>query len=667
MNFFIRYILPSIFLVFFSVNWLFEEPIHNSINDQIIHARETKDYNTLKNLFDDVQNDTLYSLDDHYEFLNLFFEMYKYAQVYPEQFLQLVQMYYTQLSFSEERRVRDLANFSLGLIQYRLTDYGLCLQYWTKIENGNLKRLNNYYGMFYFNSRADYAEWYFKQELNSKGAKDLAYSNLGNLYFKTEQYEKLDSLLQIEESRDYISGKIQREYFIKNNKWKDYNKSVFQRIQMSFDILGFLGALLIIIIWSIYLRKIDFTSYRKPLLRYAIIFSLGMIMAYFTSYLTDYNKYIIGFDWNGELLHDFMYCVIGIGVVEELVKFIPVLLLFTFTDWFEEPVDFIVFASMSALGFSFIENNLYFGNNGLSIIQGRALTATVSHMFDSSIVAYGMVLAIYTKKNTFLYVLSFFLLASLTHGFYDFWLIKFPNNRMFQLITLVFLLVSMFVWTSMINNCLNNSGKFSMSKTYNQKKVFVVLLIGLTTIYLFEFIALAGRYGPIYANKELIKDLMSGVFLLLFLTFSLSKLDIIKNYWAPITLWDWQTIRNLPSIKPVFFNLDEIIGTKVRIESFRDSSVLHNYLPISGVIISRELLSWEKDWYLVKLDNPINVGWKIQNYVLIKVKYQEEIMLSNDVQIIHLRLVNNIEELDKKVTKKKDFLFIDFAKLHRVR
>ena len=153
----------------------------------------------------------------------------------------------------------------------------------------------------------------------------------------------------------------------------------------------------------------------------------------------------------------------------------------------------------------------------------------------------------------------------------------------------------------------------------------------------------------------------SGFFLLLFLTTKLSRFDVIPNYWAPLRLWDWNTLFSVPRVEAQSFNLDQIIGSEVTIENYGEYGVLAKHLPIKGEVVKRELLSWEKDWYLIKLNEPLNIAWKKQYFIWLKTKDPNEIFLSRDQQPVQVRLVNKIDDLAKERKRKRDFLFVDLA------
>jgi hypothetical protein len=183
---------------------------------------------------------------------------------------------------------------------------------------------------------------------------------------------------------------------------------------------------------------------------------------------------------------------------------------------------------------------------------------------------------------------------------------------------------------------------------------------------MFEYMVMAIMYGASNANKTLVGDLLQGSFLLVFLTVSLSRFDVIKNYWAPLTFWDWNTFVNMHSLSPQYFNLKEILNRKIVLSVFRDDSILLKQLPIEGVVLRRELISWEKDWYLIELNKPIDAYGKSSTLVLVKLKDISNVILSKPKQVVNVRLVLDRELLENKRKNKRDFPFVDYAALDAI-
>lgn len=663
MNIFIRYIIPLFLLTYFLVNSFVDEPQFSSVQEEINHAEQTGNHLKISQVYEELVRSDSMNIDWHYHYLNKQFDKAMLSKSMMRQKLDYLVLFYESLTEKKETKMKDIGHFSLGLIFFKREKYDDCLAQWSQISNQDIKYLNNYYGLMYLNAEDKKAEDYFRRELAWGGDKEGAYRNLAYLYNVNKQDEKLKALFEEPEAEQYIPLKIKRQMHLREGNMLNYFKVLYKRFHAAFQFIGIAGAFLVSFIWMLYLRRIDFTSKSKKPYRIISVWLFSMLFAFLTTLLSDTNKYIIGYSLKGDFINDFMYSVLGIGAIEELMKIIPFLIVLSITKWIKEPIDYIHYACVCALGFAFMENMLYFTDDGIKYLQGRALTATFSHMFDSSIIAYSLVLAKFTpKKNKVLYFIGGFALAAFTHGFYDFWLI-YPTQKIFNIFTLLFLLASMFMWMSMINNCLNNSSWIEKTYHYNQKKVFSYLLVSLSLLFVFEYVAISIKFGPDFAQLYTVKGMSSGLFLLLFITFSLSKLDHVKHYWAPIKFWDWQTVLNVPSLKPQFFNLQEIIGQKVHLDAFRKSSTIYPHMPVTGKIVSRELISWEKDWYLIELDNPIILGWRTYTHLLVKNRKANEVMFKYAKQVVYVRLISDIESLEKKLKRKMEYPLIDFAVL----
>lgn len=305
----------------------------------------------------------------------------------------------------------------------------------------------------------------------------------------------------------------------------------------------------------------------------------------------------IGLIENQHLFNDILYVVFRIGATEEFVKIIPVLVILLLSKQMDEPFDFILFGSVSALGFAFIENVLYLQSTNLTALNGRAFFASVSHMFDTGIICYSMAMARYRGKSM---VKAFFIgfgLAALAHGFYDFWLIfdfssiGLESSRFFWF-TLAFFLLSIHLFAVMKNNLINISQYYHPEKNldlvFNKTRLFNLLL----------FILFAG-YGFIYilndqlkANDFLLSSAYNYTFILVYLVLSFNSTNIIQGYVAPFAL-------NKGMLKPLFNQQPDYLGTAATMKTpLRGKTSITNILPLKGRLAKRIVIDGDINWYL---------------------------------------------------------------------
>lgn len=121
-----------------------------------------------------------------------------------------------------------------------------------------------------------------------------------------------------------------------------------------------------------------------------------------------------------------IYAVFGIGLVEELAKFLPFWLIGIRHHHFDEPIDGIIYASFGALGFASHENLYYLswmsGWEGL----GRSIASPLVHVMFASIWGYAVGRAHCLNRPVLPAALAGLLLAALAHGVYDFFAIGLP-------------------------------------------------------------------------------------------------------------------------------------------------------------------------------------------------------------------------------------------------
>lgn len=109
----------------------------------------------------------------------------------------------------------------------------------------------------------------------------------------------------------------------------------------------------------------------------------------------------------------------NVALVEEGLKFLVVYLyLFPHRD-FDEPVDGVIYASATALGFATVENLLYMLRMGWDIILLRGLLTTLAHVLFACIWGLALGKARFRQQGRSGLILQGLLLAILAHGAYD--------------------------------------------------------------------------------------------------------------------------------------------------------------------------------------------------------------------------------------------------------
>ncbi|MCB9261944.1 MAG: PrsW family intramembrane metalloprotease [Flavobacteriales bacterium] len=118
-----------------------------------------------------------------------------------------------------------------------------------------------------------------------------------------------------------------------------------------------------------------------------------------------------------------IYSFAGIGLIEELCKFLFVYIFLFPKAAFDEPFDGITYSVLVAMGFATLENIAYVVDNGLSTAIVRMFTAVPAHAAFGVIMGFFMGLAKFDKSQSNTYLAYAVFVPAILHAAYDFPLI----------------------------------------------------------------------------------------------------------------------------------------------------------------------------------------------------------------------------------------------------
>lgn len=290
-------------------------------------------------------------------------------------------------------------------------------------------------------------------------------------------------------------------------------------------------ALSISVIWAVYIRRLDIFE-PESWWHILLVFVLGCCTVWAVFPISRFLNNVLEFRLNGGQLNDFAYCVIAIGMVEEFVKLIPLLLIMRMKNVVNEPYDYLLYAAISALGFAFIENAMYIERSSLFSVNGRALMASVAHMTFSSVIGYAYMIASCRRPGSgWYYILGGFLLASLMHGFYDYWLIN-PIAKQYSAVSFLFFILTVHFWFTLKNKALNASYFFSDRIKLINDSLRYFLIFWLVALLMISALMVGLFHGRIAANEFLRAQLFAYAFLIYYLSFSFSRFVIAPKALA---------------------------------------------------------------------------------------------------------------------------------------
>lgn len=297
--------------------------------------------------------------------------------------------------------------------------------------------------------------------------------------------------------------------------------------------------------WAVYLRRLDIYEPEKWI-HIIVVFIIGCLTTFLVFPISDFIKNDLGFRLNGDWTNDFLYCTITIGMVEEFVKLIPLLIILRFKRIVNEPFDYLFYASVSALGFAFIENVLYIERSNFTAINARLVMSTVAHMTFSSVIGYAFMKMSYTKSSKkWIFIFGGFLLAATMHGFYDFWLIN-PTAQQFSGLSYLFYMLSVHYWFTLKNKAIRGSYFYDRKIKWVNDHLRYYLLTSLVVIFSFSVLFVSFLHGQERGQHFFTTQMFAYGFLMYYLAFSFSRFKPASRILEVCQLAVEKTIPNEP-------------------------------------------------------------------------------------------------------------------------
>jgi RsiW-degrading membrane proteinase PrsW (M82 family) len=483
---------------------------------------------------------------------------------------------------------------------------------------------------------------------------------LSRMYFYDQSdLNKIESLMSDDEVVEFVPSYMKRVVYLSSGRYWDYFKHLFNvRIVKSYWV-GILFALLISISWIWYLRQVDIFEPEKWS-HILTVFGMSCLTIFLVFPYNDLITYGLGYYGGGDSWSEFIREFVKIGLIEEIVKIIPVLVLLKLSKAINEPFDYILYASVSALGFAFIENFGYIDENSLRNINGRLLYAAVGHMLFSSIIGYSMMLAKFhfTFRGKYVVMFAFgLLIAALTHTFYDFWLIDEWASQYKQMTTLL-MLVGIHAWFVMKNNALNISNFFSHRLIVQNDNIKFNLLVSFVVVFMGSYVVNSLMFGEDFGWSLFKFDFFNYAFFILYLVFSFTRYETIRGYLSPFKIPYNLLIPRLK--KSVIRNQDEVVFYSVKLKNYKvnKSHKFNELAPVNGMIREEILIDGEPDNYIVDIDKDLNYEKYKSRLVIIQANNKNREFNKNGKSLVNIMVAFQNVNLKSKDLTKSDFRFI---------
>ena len=296
------------------------------------------------------------------------------------------------------------------------------------------------------------------------------------------------------------------------------------------------AAIISISMWLDYFRKIDVFEAEK--LKHLIV---ALFVGCFTPFLSIFIYRLIdltGFDLNGDIYNDLFYTIVAIGANEELSKILGVIIVFKILkNHINEPIDYLIYAGVTALGFSIVENFKYFNNYGIQIISTRAFYSALVHIINTTIIVYGFYrLKLFNKGQQLSNTIIAFIVSASSHGLFDFFLLNNFIGDITPLFATLVYLIGINFWVQMLNNANNYSTHFSYEKVHFSSNIFYRLLFWYLATLIITVIYNMIVFSPERALSYFLSSLGADGLLLLIVILRASRFRIFKNKYFDVKI-----------------------------------------------------------------------------------------------------------------------------------
>ena len=159
---------------------------------------------------------------------------------------------------------------------------------------------------------------------------------------------------------------------------------------------------------------------REPIKKLILYFFYGVLSTAVTLTISSVLENYVSFS-RATVFSTFIDAMLGVALIEEFSKYIFVRYQAYRDADLNEPFDGIVYGVMVAMGFATLENILYVAQGGIEVAVVRMFTAVPLHATCGIVMGYFIGKARFDGKRKY-FTLIGLLLATVIHGFYDFFL-----------------------------------------------------------------------------------------------------------------------------------------------------------------------------------------------------------------------------------------------------
>ena len=271
-----------------------------------------------------------------------------------------------------------------------------------------------------FNKALEVFHMVLKEDSENAFAKEMVFFSLSALGDSEEIKRHLDD----ESWRPYAGHYTLFKYYLKEGNYTKMLYHLTIEEYKSYSWKAFVTCGVAGLGWVLFLVHLGSGWFwkRKEQLLIPTALTLGFISTIFCLGLVVVQDHLLnhqGFEGKS-VIYNLAYCVLGIGLREEVCKLLFFLPLLYFIKDIKEDYKILCYCSLVGLGFAIEENIGYFMRAGQGAIMARFLTANFAHTFMTGFTCYYLVKAVQRGGHAWDDFTTTFIKMIGIHGIYDF-------------------------------------------------------------------------------------------------------------------------------------------------------------------------------------------------------------------------------------------------------
>lgn len=369
----------------------------------------------------------------------------------------------------------------------------------------------------------------FQQEIDNNGAFRIAYTDLFALQIRSGQTAAATHLLkQNPEILTMVNLSDLRQFAMLERNASLYLQALLVIPFRSMELFTVFSSLFIAMIWFFYFWRIDIFDQEPVLLGILAVIS-GIFIAIIAGPVLDFLSLYLKLQTSDSTLQSLFYSIVIVGLPEELLKFIPVLLIIKLTRQVNEPVDLIIYGSLTALGFATFENIMLISQYGMGVMIARLLVATIMHMVSTAVLCFAWAYAHFIRPGKLTgFTFLGWLAAALVHGLFNHFVLAVEPGL--SALSLLVLVLSIWGYSLMLRNALNFSPFFTTKQTQSGRLInYEWILVAALWLEAMGYLYVNIVYATSAANSWLLTNIWTAIPIVLGLFAALGELGLNKD------------------------------------------------------------------------------------------------------------------------------------------